>query len=124
MAAIHELITDFITEPTRERYLALFEYVTSLPEYDPYGNLLSEAEQLIATDRHDSAATLLDGNVAPWMLSPSLHMFLSIIAKKKGDADGARFEGFFAAACCEGILSTGDGTEQSPYLVTCTHDEY
>ena len=29
-----------------------------------------------------------------------------------------------AATCCEGILATGDGTKEKPYLVTRTSDEY
>ena len=57
------------------------------------------------------------------LLSPRAHMVFAFIADKTGDEKTAEVEQLVAAACCEGILATGDGTKANPYLVVRTSDE-
>ena len=49
---------------------------------------------------------------------------MSFVAKKMGNEMAEKLEGFLASAFCQGIIETGDGTKESPYLVTRTSDEY
>ena len=58
------------------------------------------------------------------LLSPRAHLCAAMIAESEGDEERRRMEGAVAYACVQGILSTGDGTKQRPYVVTRTSDEY
>lgn len=58
------------------------------------------------------------------LLSPGAHLKLALIYQQLGrDAEMER-ERVIANLCLEGILSTGDGSAERPYLVTRTSDEY
>jgi hypothetical protein len=53
-----------------------------------------------------------------------VHKFLAFAYGKQGGKDAARIEYQLANLCLEGILSTGTGTEDKPYLVLHVEDEY
>jgi hypothetical protein len=115
---------EFVTNPTRDAYLALFEYVTSLPEYEPYSNDLSDLDGLMAAGRFAEVRERAYDVMDRWLLSPRIHMLASVASKELGDEQGAEIERMIAAACVEGIMSTGDGTKDAPYRVISTTDEY
>jgi hypothetical protein len=115
---------EFVTNPTREGYLALFEYVTGLPDYEPYSNDLARLDELMTSERYAELRERAYEMMHRWLLSPRIHMLISVASKELGDEQGAEMERMFAAACVEGILRTGEGTQASPYVVTSTTDEY
>jgi hypothetical protein len=59
-----------------------------------------------------------------WLLSPRYHALLGSAAVALKDLDDAELEHFQAQTCLEGLLRTGDGTLESPYLVVRLSDEY
>jgi hypothetical protein len=59
-----------------------------------------------------------------WLLSPRVHFLLSTAADKLGDADMARREQYLAKVCLRGLLASGNGSEELPYLITHLPDEY
>jgi len=58
------------------------------------------------------------------MLSPRAHQMPGFLNHKLGDEKAAQMEGMIGRACIEGLLATGDGTEQRPYIVLRTSDEH
>lgn len=59
-----------------------------------------------------------------WLLSPYIHVFWSMVANQLGNQKASEMEMFIAQMCLKGILSTGDGSPEHPFLVTRTLDEY
>ena len=113
-----------IQNPSRETYLPVWQAVTSSPEYDPSSDDVSEVQQLFEEGKYEEARAKAFAVMGKWLLSPRLHLLVSLAARKLGDEQAAQMENIIASACAEGILGTGDGTEEKPYLVTSTGDEY
>src|SRR5688572_14101116 len=119
-----ELFVRFLQEPTRENYLAVFEVVTNDPDYDPYSNDLERVGQLLEQGKFAEAVERGYGLMPKWLLSPRIHLLVSMAHERAGDEKGAEMERMIAFRCLEGIENPGDGTRASPYLVTSTADEY
>jgi hypothetical protein len=118
------MVVDFVREPSRENYLRLWEAVTSGPSYAPYTDPLEPVEQLLKSKDFAGAQDALRPLLGQLVLCPRAHLLASVAAKGAGDQDLAGFESMFYVRCIEGILATGDGTADQPYLVTRTSDEY
>jgi hypothetical protein len=58
------------------------------------------------------------------LLSPRAHGMAAMAADGLDDAAKAKAEREAAAKCVEGMLSTGDGSADKPFLVTRVSDEY
>jgi hypothetical protein len=56
-------------------------------------------------------------------LSPAVHALAAQSARTSGDAEDAELEEFLFEVCLEGILASGDGSAESPYMVVCSADE-
>jgi hypothetical protein len=46
------------------------------------------------------------------------------MAKRRGDERSAMVEARLAFACIQGLMATGDGTKDKPYVVVRVRDEY
>jgi hypothetical protein len=115
---------DFLKSPNRQRYLKLFSLVTSADDYDPYSDELTSAIELLEANQNEAAHNVLGRAMPNLLLCPRAHLYLSYIAKEAGDEEHANFESYVASACVEGILSTGDGSQQEPYRVVRVSDEH
>ena len=58
------------------------------------------------------------------LLSPRLHLLAGLAERKLGNDENADTELAISRQCLAGILSTGDGSQQSPFLVLRTSDIY
>jgi len=121
---VAKLFAELVKKPTRESYLALYKIVTSSEKYEPYGTALEDAEDLLEKGELKQAKAKLDAAGLNLLLCPRAHQCAARIAKALGDAAAARKESAAAAACLKGILATGDGSPEKPYLVTRVSDEY
>lgn len=124
MTSLQQQILALLEKPSRDTYIALWEGVTTDPEYSPYSDPYNSIEQALDADDYETAQQQISQVIRPLLLSPRIHMLAAIVAKKLGDSKAAEFEQVFYLACIEGILTTGDGSQDSPYLVTRTSDEY
>lgn len=115
---------EFLKSPSRERYLQLFALVTKAEEYEPYSDELTNASELLQAHRNEEARTVLGRAMPNLLLCPRAHLYLGYIAKAAGDEEQANFENYVASACVEGVLATGDGSQQQPYRVVRTSDEH
>ncbi|MEX0702048.1 MAG: DUF4919 domain-containing protein [Planctomycetales bacterium] len=119
-----ESFMQFLQSPNRENFLAIRERIVESDVYDPYSAELMHAHTLIDQGRWQEARTLLTEAMPNLLLSPRAHSMLCFVVRELGDAQGADAHRMIAAACCEGIASTGNGTRDAPYLVLRTTDEY
>ena len=122
--SIRDDFIEFVQNPTRENYLALHRAITTWDEYDPYGHDPEDVAALLEQGRAFDARERINHGIVKWLLSPRMHVLAAVAAEKLGDADAAALEREIAVRCVEGILSTGDGSAESPYAVTSTADEY
>ena len=94
------------------------------PEYNPYGNQNVEIIELIEADEFDEAMKACEAARATLLLSPEAHMIAAFVASKLGDKELEEMERFLISACLEGMMDTGDGTKQRPWVVSVVSDEY
>jgi hypothetical protein len=121
---IAKLLAAFQKEPNKENFVRLRAAVVAAPSYDPYSFDLNEIGDLAKKEQFAEVRTRLKAAMPNLLLSPRAHLFASQAAEKLGDARTAANERSLTEACFKGILSTGDGSEKKPYLVTRVSDEY
>lgn len=114
----------FLKKPTRENYLRVYKTVTSHPKYAPYSRDLDDVSKLLGQKKYQEALKKLDAAMPNLLLSPRAHKYAGSAASGAGDAERGKKEFSIASQCIKGILSTGDGSEEKPYLVTRVSDEY
>ncbi len=114
----------YLKQGTLESFLAAREVLLSLPSYDPWSTELAEFDRLLEREDwggiHRTALGVLDN----WMLTPYLHECLALAHRRLGDESLCALEAELAAACARGILMTGDGTAERPYLIVRPDDAY
>jgi hypothetical protein len=118
-----QLLTTFLQDPTKENFLAIRAAVRGHPSYAPYSKDLAEIEAALFNNEADKAQEMLKAAQPNLLLSPRAHLFAAILARKRGEQQRVEMETFFANACAQGILSTGNGSENAPYLVLRIEDE-
>jgi Domain of unknown function (DUF4919) len=121
---MRELFLEFLQEPSPERFWKLREAVISHPQYNGYSTDLDELQQFNEQGRHSEVRAKFASSIPNLLLSPRAHMLVSLSARAQEDMEDARTEGFICHRCLEGILRTGSGSEESPYHVLRTSDEY
>jgi hypothetical protein len=121
---LRDAFIQLIESPTRENYLRIRQMILDHETYQPYSEDLFDIGDLVEKGEYRKAQDALAAGMPNLLLSPRAHIFLSVIARESGSEDGAKMEGHVACACAEGIMATGDGSEEKPYLVVRTSDEY
>lgn len=117
-------LQQYLVEPTPERFLDLRAAVAELPTFAPYSFSQRAIWPLFEEDRFEEAKSLLEAALPGWILNPGIHQMLSFAWHKLGQEDAAQYELAVAVALLNGILSTGDGSRDRPYLVLYPADEY
>jgi hypothetical protein len=118
------LFERFAADPSQEHFRALRAQMVDEPTYNPLAGDVEAAARLLADGDAARAWETLVPAMANHLLSPRAHLLLAAAAERLGEAEEARRRRDLAAACLRGILATGDGTAQRPYLVTRVSDEY
>lgn len=119
-----ELFAAFLEKPGKESFLAVFKAVTEGDGYDPYSMELDSVWGMIRENKHKAAQEKLEKAMPNLLLSPLAHLYLAMAAEGLGEAEKAKAEREAAAKCIQGILATGDGSAEQPYLVSRVSDEY
>ena len=114
----------FLRDPNPASFLTVRKGIVEHPNYKPYSEELEELEEFIDAEDYDAVLALSPTMLPNLMLSPRLHLMLAYTHRRLGDTQSADMESAVARACVEGILMTGRGTKQEPWLVTRTSDEY
>lgn len=121
---MQEAFFTFVSEPTPEHYLTVRRAVVSHPDYDPYGDGLRAMRDAYEAGEFARVAERFAATVPTWLLSGEAHFILALAHEKAGQGDLCQMEKFLAFRCVSGLLGTGDGSKERPYLVTSTADEY
>ena len=113
----------FVAQPSRENYLAARE------------ELLAAASRSLTAAELDSLSLLADaedvngltealGHLPPIAaLVPRVHYYAALAAEARGDEQDLELERMLLVICLRAILMTGDGNEESPYVVSAASDE-
>ena len=123
-ADVFDLFSSFLDEPNRERFEAVQAAVVASADYQPYGEAMPRLEARIAAGDFHGALELSAGLAVNYLLCPRYHFLLATAAQHVGDRERAGIATFAGRQCVAGILATGEGSMESPYLVTHFHDEY
>lgn len=121
--ATKELLETFMRDQSAEGFLKLRQAVADSAAYDPYSDN-DEAAELLEAKKFAEAETKLVSMAANQFLNPRYHRLLYRAAKGLGKDEAATLEVKFSVLCLKGILSTGDGRSEHPYLVLRVDDEY
>lgn len=126
---MQEELQTFLEAPTARTYRrvreALLEQLASCdttPSLSP--RCLTELTELAVAEQFTTLLDVADSLQPAWALSPRIHYLAAIAAEECGDEEVAELERFTFQSCLEGILATGDGTAEAPYLITYLSDEY
>lgn len=119
-----ERFNEFLKSPTAETYLAVREELISSDSYQPYSNEFDEAGELYEEGKLSEACGLMERAMSNLLLSPRAHRLLSFLYAKEGNEEAAAMEFEIAETCIQGILATGEGSRENPFLVVRTSDEY
>jgi hypothetical protein len=114
----------FLEEPTPQNYLAARRALVASPAYDPYAQGLAEAEELVNTRRWVDALKKIADVMPNFQLTPRIHYLAGLVAEAQEDKAAVQRHTFAYERCLRGLLETGEGTEEKPYLVTRVEDEY
>lgn len=85
---------------------------------------LAALAELAAAGDYPALLTAALELLPAWALSPRVHFYAALAAEEVADAETAELEKFVFQACLEGLLATGEGTPEAPYLITYVSDEY
>lgn len=122
--AIDRAFIAHVNEPNKERFLDVRRLILAWPQYDPYSNDLVDIESLYGEKKFDAAKQQLDKSMPNLLLSPRAHILAYLIARGRGDFKVANNERVIIKSLYQGLMSTGDGTREHPYLVLRVSDEY
>lgn len=110
-----DLYRQFLVQPTEDRYrAALLAADASSADAAPS---LSSMEEALCEGRYESVRLLGRQWTRFFFLSPRFHRLAAIASKHLGDESDAEMERFAAQACLSGILASGDGSPERPYLI-------
>ncbi|WP_395753826.1 DUF4919 domain-containing protein [Prosthecobacter sp.] len=122
---MREHLFTYLEQPSLETFMALRQAALSSEGFDPYSSELDGISALMEAGSWEQVIETISKSLFPnHLLSPGAHMSLGFAYHKLGREKESRFEQVVYTALLDGIKSTGAGTEEQPYHVTRTSDEY
>lgn len=116
----YDNVFEFLTDPTKETFLKCRELVINDPEYDPYSEDIENIQDLLNEGKFEEVIRYVNVNI---LLSPRAHIYKYFAYKELGDEKGGNIEVAIAQIIFECLEKTGDGTKDSPYIITRISDE-
>jgi len=114
----------YLHEPSRDNFISLRDAVAASPDYKPYLDYRKRVYPLLDQHKYDRARKYLESVMPKKFLNPGIHELLSFVLRELAEDEGAHAELMLAGILLKGILSTGDGSRENPYLVLYIDDEY
>lgn len=119
-----DVVTDYLEHQDAEHLQRLRRTIVSSATFDPDLNLLAEAGPLLEAGRHQEVVDTITSKMPGAALNQTAHGLLSVALRALGDEQGAERERIMTKLSISSILSTGDGTQESPWSVLRVADEY
>ena len=117
---MYEKVFEFLTDPTKETFLKCRKLVINDPEYDPYSEDIENIQDLLNEGKFEEVIRYTNVNI---LLSPRAHIYKYFAYKELGDEKGRNIEMTIAQLIFECLEKTGNGTKDSPYIITRISDE-
>lgn len=121
---MHNELQTFLERPTAQNYRCVRRIIlsetgssTDLPDF-------SALAQLCQQGRFEQVRDHIDALLPAWSLSPRVHFYATWAARELDDHEDAHLETFLYETCLQGMLATGNGSRQRPYLITHQADQY
>lgn len=114
----------FLEHSTAENYRCARSAILSSFDGDAGTDELAELVRIHREGRYENARQKSDAMMPAWALSPRVHYLAAEAARQLKNDEDHELEAFLWQTCLQGILSTGDGSQAHPYLVTHLSDEY
>jgi hypothetical protein len=121
---MQETFVAFLTTPTLDTFGAIRNLVVKAANYDGYSEDLRKMEDAYQQKRFADVKTAFAEAQPNLLLSPAAHLLLSMTLREEGNEKASEMERFICFRCVDGIKLTGDGTQEKPFLVLRTSDEY
>lgn len=121
---LNDRFQTFLGDPAPENYLRLRTLVLDDRTYSASAAEFNDVQMLIDCGRFLDAREWLRGLNPGRLLSPKAHQLAAEVARHLGDKESERREHFLYHRCIEGILGTGEGSRDDPYLLTHAGDQY
>lgn len=121
---MRDRLQNFFEHPTAENYRCARSAILSSLEGTAGSAELVELVRLCQEGHYESAWEKSDAMMPAWALSPQVHYLAAEAAVHLKNDEDHELEAFLWQTCLQGILSTGDGSQDHPYLVTHLSDEY
>jgi hypothetical protein len=113
----------FAKSPTPANFLAARAALLSRSQRPLTAEDLSRLLNLLAGGDPAAVSQAIDELPPIAALSPAVHAVAARAAEAAGSDEDCQLERFLLLTCLEAILQSGEGTEDAPYIVTCTTDE-
>lgn len=122
--ALRDALVSIVEQPSDANYRRAHATLIASPEYSPYGNDLDDLGKLYKAEKFAEVLANYKATARSFLLSPRLHIVVSISADLSGQSAVAGAEKLIGRQLMKAMLATGDGTEKKPILVSCVDDEY
>ena len=127
-AAYRALLARAQAGDTTVSFTALRHAWAASPEYAPYGSDADEHADSMraALERSDWARAVREADAAlavNW-LDAGTHVMKAYAVRQLGDAEAAYRERMVAAQIVQSVADSGEGTQQSPFVVVTVAEEY
>ncbi len=119
---MQSLIEQFFEFPSSANYLLVRDVVKRHATYRPLTVELFEIKEKIERAQFERAMRAIEDLLPGCTLSPRLHSLAALTARSLGDLELEELEQFMFQACLQGIVATGDGESENPYVTTHASD--
>lgn len=114
----------FLESPSRATYLAARSAWLQSGGQSLHPAELTELAALLEQGDATGVIEMAHGWQSRGALSPRVHYLTAQAHELRGEIEQAELERWVFQACLQGILATGSGTKQKPYVITQISDEY
>jgi hypothetical protein len=116
-------LTAFIDQPEYATYMAARRAVLAESPLPMNSTDIAAVERLLTEERFQEVLDRIDTLPLSKFLSPRIHFLAAEAADALGDAETVELERWLFVVALRGLLSTGDGTRDNPYIVCHAADE-
>lgn len=121
---LRDLVTAYLENQDREHLDRLRAAVVGSSTFDPDLNLLAAVTPHMEAGRHREVVDVVTAKMPGAALNPMAHLALSAAYEALGEEQAAKRESVMAKIAVSSVLTTGDGSEESPWSVLRVADEY
>ncbi|RMF88787.1 MAG: hypothetical protein D6741_18625 [Planctomycetota bacterium] len=114
----------FLQERTPESYDRVRRSIAESDLYEPNCPAMAEALMAEENGNLEEMARCVQRSFPTFLLSPQAHMLLATYYDAVGNTEMCQFECEVHELCARFLMETGDGTQERPYRIMNSSDEY